>query len=166
MLKAYSNENMGSYLAILRTLEINLRPCILIFYFNFYFLQFTFSSILHLFQLYSVVVRPSYTLQKCSPQYFQYPPGIIHSYYFFLKGNIENYTNWGMARGACHRHSRTKWKGVEHRWNEWEYCNDLNIKYKTGNFDWCSFSLPLEINCYSLIGKLIYFMCFPLKVCE
>ena len=51
----------------------------LIYLKNFFHLHFTFNITLYWFQMYSIVVRQSYTLQS-APPYSQYPPGTIHRY--------------------------------------------------------------------------------------
>ena len=45
---------------------------------------FTFSMILYQFQVCSIVVGQSCTLQSVSPWNFHYPPGTVHSYYIII----------------------------------------------------------------------------------
>ena len=56
--------------------------CTLVIIYLFFFLKFvnySWYSMLYQFPVYSIEIRQSHT--KWSPQYFQYLPGSIHSYY-------------------------------------------------------------------------------------
>ena len=74
-------------LSFVNTMSLWERVSFLSFIFQ---LQFTFSIILYLLQVYSTVVQQLYTL-KVEPWYFRYLIGTIHSYY-----NIVDYTPYAV----------------------------------------------------------------------